>query len=59
MTNFHLKYYNFFFEGILKQSDRFKDKLPAIPSTPRPTSDVDSVGRLLDICVQRNWPIAE
>lgn len=46
------------FLAILQQMDKFKDKFKAVPQTPRPTSDLDSVGTLLDICVQRNWPIA-
>lgn len=39
--------------------DQFKDKLSTVPQTPRPASDVDAVGTLLDICVQRNWPLAK
>lgn len=47
------------FLGNLAKLDRFKDKLSTVPQTPRPASDVDAVGTLLDICVQRNWPIAK
>nr|AFX89026.1 R2D2 isoform a [Mayetiola destructor] len=43
---------------ILKQIDRFKSKFNVVPQTPRPSSETDAVGTLLDICVQRNWPIA-
>lgn len=39
--------------------DEYRDKLPVMPPTPRPSSEVDAVGRLLDICVQRNYPIAK
>lgn len=39
--------------------DRFKSKLSTVPQAPRPTTDTDAVGALLDICVQRNWPLAK
>lgn len=39
--------------------DRFKSKLSSVPQTPRPTTEVDAVGTLLDICVQRNLPLAK
>lgn len=42
---------------ILQQTERFKAELPSVPSVPRPTNDGDAVGTLLDICVQRNWPL--
>lgn len=45
--------------GMLQTDDQFRDKLTVIPPTPKQTTDSDAVGRLLDICVQRNWPIAE
>lgn len=38
--------------------DEFRDKLPVVPVISRPSSEGDAVGRLLDICVQRNYPIA-
>lgn len=46
-------------QGILAQMDRFKSKLSKVPQTPRPSTDQDAVGTLLDICVQRNWPVAK
>lgn len=44
---------------MLTKIDRFKSRLSAVPQTPRPTTEVDAVGALLDICVQRNWPVAK
>lgn len=44
---------------MLQIDDQFRDKLTVIPPTPKQSTDMDAVGRLLDICVQRNWPIAE
>lgn len=41
----------------LAKLDRFKNKLPAIPKIPHPTADGDAVGTMLDICVQREWPL--
>lgn len=49
---------NLKFLAILKDTERFKHKLGAVPSLPRQTSEGDAVGNLLDICIQRNWPIA-
>lgn len=46
------------FVGLLKERGKFIDKLKEVPQTPRPTSETDAVGTLLDICVQRNLPIA-
>ena len=45
--------------NYLKQLDQFKSSLPREVQTPRPTSENDAVGSLLDICVQRNWPLAQ
>lgn len=45
--------------GLLSKLDRFKNKLASVPQTPRPATEVDAVGALLDICVQRTWPIAK
>lgn len=42
------------FVGYLKE----RGKLVDVPQTPRPTSETDAVGTLLDICVQRNLPLA-
>lgn len=52
---------NFFHKilAVLAQMDRFKSRLSEVPQTPRPTADADAVGALLDICVQRSWPIAK
>lgn len=39
---------------------RFSGKLPMVPTTPHaphPTTDGDAVGTLLDICVEREWPL--
>lgn len=49
---------SYFSLGILKQSDQFSEKLKQVPQAPCSSSDKDAVGTLLDICVQRNWPIA-
>lgn len=46
------------FVGLLRERGKFIDKLKQVPQTPRPTSETDAVGTLLDICVQRNLPIA-
>lgn len=43
---------------MLTKMNQFKSKLKDVPQTPRPSSELDSVGTLLDICVQRNWPLA-
>lgn len=53
-------YFAYFTKTIefLKQQDRFRNDLPpAVPQAPRTTSETDAVGTLLDICVQRNWPL--
>lgn len=43
---------------FLKMQDRFKNDLPSeVPHAPRTTSETDAVGTLLDICVQRNFPL--
>lgn len=49
------------FSAQLAQMKRFKDKLPVIPQIgqiPHPTTDGDAVCSLLDICIQRQWPLA-
>lgn len=49
--------------NILKEIDEFKADLKGVPSeNPLPrlqTGDGDAVRTLLDICVQRDWPIAQ
>lgn len=45
--------------GLLAKMDRFKSRLSKVPQTPRPTTENDAVGTLLDICVQRSWPVAK
>ncbi|XP_055320466.1 uncharacterized protein LOC129577455 [Sitodiplosis mosellana] len=41
----------------LAKMDRFKQKLQKVPETPRPISDSDAIAVLLEICVQRNFPM--
>ncbi|XP_031621587.1 uncharacterized protein LOC116339698 [Contarinia nasturtii] len=45
--------------SVLAQKDQFKSRLLKVPPTPRPSTDQDAVGTLLDICVQRQWPVAK
>lgn len=44
---------------MLAKMEQYKSKLSTVPQTPRPTTEADAVGTLLDICVQRNWPVAK
>lgn len=45
--------------GMLAKMDRFKHKLATVPQAPRPVTETDAIGALLDICVQRSWPLAK
>lgn len=55
--NYRFKFIVYYFQGILAQMDRFKRKLETVPQAPRSTSEIDAIGTLLDICVQRSWPL--
>lgn len=68
MTSFQIEnrwnsifFFSFEISGSLAKMDRFKSRLSPekLPQTPRPTTEVDAVGALLDICVQRCWPVAK
>lgn len=59
MRLWYKTYWISYFVGVLAKMDRFKHKLSTVPQTPRPATEVDAVGTLLDICVQRNWPLAK